>query len=102
MGMREIGVHTGRMSSDVQSLRGALQRARKDAARLQSRMDHLNTMWSGQANAAMRQRFREDYERITALCDFLESLITALEHTRQSYDRCEDSVSDTVQALSVY
>lgn len=102
MGMTEIGVHTGRMGSDVQSLRSSLKKTRNDVEQLRRQMEQLNTMWTGEANNAMRQRFQLDYESMTSLCNFLEALINDLESAQQSYDRCEDNVSSAVRALSIY
>ena len=72
-----------------------------DIRRLRTKMDAMNGMWEGPANAAMRQRFQADYQQMQALCASIEELIQVLEAIRRSYDRCEDEVRSAVDALRI-
>lgn len=101
MTVSEIGVHTGRINTDIQNLKNGLNRTRRHIRDLRERMDALNRMWDGEANAAMRLRFQADQESLISLCDFLDALIRQLEAARQEYDTCENDVSSAISALRV-
>ncbi|MCI8398133.1 MAG: hypothetical protein HFF90_01840 [Oscillibacter sp.] len=96
-----VEVSTAQLNSDIRRLRAALEQTRKHVELLRTKMDAMNGMWEGPANAAMRQRFQADYQQMQALCASIEELIQVLEAIRRSYDRCEDEVRSAVDALRI-
>lgn len=92
----EIGVHTGRMGSDVRNLESLVSAMKRDAERIKDSMDRLNSMWTGSANQAMRQRFETDYRNVTALCRVCELMAEDMEQMRREYESCEYRVSAQV------
>ena len=101
MAIQKIEVDTSRLSSDIQELRAGLRDTRSQVQRLKEKMDAMNAMWEGSANAVLRQRFQVDYENMTSFCDFIAELIEVLDTMRNAYDICENSVSSAVNALSI-
>lgn len=96
-----IEVHPPRLENDVRRLQSRLEQTRAHMERLRESMEALNRMWEGPANQAVRQRFREDYERMQALCKSIEEWIMILESIRRAYDECENQVRDTVYELRI-
>lgn len=101
MEINDIGVHTGQMQTDIQNLRSMLSQTRRHLQSLSDSMESLNQMWSGEANAAMRLRFQQDYNSLSALCAFIEKLIQAMESSRQDYDQCDNQVASAVASLII-
>ena len=101
MVISKIEVNTVRLNSDTRSLREVLRNANRHIRDIKSKMDAMNGMWEGDAKDIMCQRFRIDYENMTAFCAFIDELLTSLETIRQSYDTCENDVTSAVSTLSI-
>lgn len=96
-----IEINTEQLNRDIQRLRQRLSQTRSHIQSLREKMDAMNRMWEGPANAAIRQRFQADHANMLNLCKMLEELIRMLESIRQSYDTCETNVRSAVDALRI-
>lgn len=96
-----IEMDTQRLQRDIGLLREGRERARSHINELRNKMDAMNNMWEGPANAAMRQRFQKDYDYMMALCSTVQEMINTLESIRQAYDTCENNVHSLVSALRI-
>ena len=101
MAINHIEVNTVRLNSDITALRNTLATARAKVQALDEALRTMGNYWTGAANTAMMERFREDHEAMIEFCDFIEELINNLETIRQSYDTCEGNVLSAVNALRI-
>jgi len=101
MASQWIETDTDQMGKDVQNLRQRLDQARSHLLQLKDYMERMDRMWSGQANQAMRQRFQDDYQAITELCDLFQRMIENDDQAQKNYRACANEVDDIVTRLSI-
>lgn len=101
MSNQEIAINTSTLNTDINALRAALDKARKQIDDMFNDIKELDTMWDGMANDAFNKQFASDYENAQSLCKTVESLIECMEFAKQQYNACENAVSGIVDTISI-
>lgn len=101
MAIKEIGINTSTLASDIDGLKFVLAKAKMQLEEMFNQVIELDTMWDGPANAEFVRQFGIDYENGKSMCSTVASLIESMEYARDQYNICENEVHGIVSAISV-
>lgn len=96
-----LEIETGRLQSDIDSLKMHLEGMRQTGDRMMTGINALSAMWEGEAKNAFTMQFQSDYQVLRDMADAIEKMILALEEARNKYDKCESSVGSIINAIRV-
>lgn len=97
----KIEIETGRLQSDINSLRSYLTIMRQTGDAMMEGVNALSAMWEGEAKNAFSIQFKSDYETLEAMERVIEDLIGSLEYARDRYNSCENSVGSIINSIRV-
>lgn len=101
MAISKIKVNTSTLKKDAESVSRALNDIKKKIKMMESSVNVLNGMWTGDANAAFNQAFQDDIRGLNYICDNIQSIINYEEKARSEYDSCEQNVFDIIDNITV-
>jgi len=101
MAISKIKVNTSTLKKDTESISQALKNIKKKIKAMQSDVNALNGMWTGDANEAFNKAFQDDITDLGHICDNIQSVIDYEEKAKTEYDACEQKVSDLVNSITV-
>ncbi|MBR1691924.1 MAG: WXG100 family type VII secretion target [Lachnospiraceae bacterium] len=96
-----IKVNTRSLKNDRDSIQKDLQKVRKKIAEMQKDVEALNKMWSGDANAAFNQVFKNDIKALESICKSIDGMIQYETTAKKEYDTCEGKVSELISSIQV-
>ena len=98
---REVEINIAALNGDLNlltELAGSLGNRLKE---LKSSMDDLHAVWQGSAKQEFTAQFEKDYEIMMGVCTTVRELQNAMSYAKEEYTKCEQSVGDTVAAISI-
>ena len=97
----EIGINTGSLDRDTDSLNNLLSRIGGEAEGMFGAVRVLDTMWDGPANTAFNEQFRGDYESMKDICATVQSLVRCMENASRQYVSGENQVRGIVDSIRI-
>lgn len=101
MANKEIAVNISSLNGDIEELERTLNSLKKSTSDAYARIQELNGMWTGQANAAFNSQFVTDYASMQVICDNIKSLLDCMRYAKGEYTSCENSVSSIISAIKI-
>ncbi len=95
----QFEVDVQRLNTDIERAKGSLNYIKSNLKIMFGEIKELDSMWDGKANNAFNIQFNNDYEMMQSVCKNLESLISALETSRQDYIKCENQVASAIRSM---
>ena len=101
MSFSEIEMNTSTLQSDIGTLEDLIRRMQEQKRKLTSTVGELNSMWTGQANAAFNAQFEKDMVNFENMLQVLREVLESLENARKEYDGCEQRIEGIINSIAV-
>lgn len=101
MANKEIAVNISSLKGDIEELERTLNNLERSTNDAYARIQELNGMWTGQANAAFSQQFVNDYTSMQEICENIKSVLDCMRYAQNEYTSCENSVSGIISAINI-
>lgn len=101
MAITEIEINTSTLGKDIESLETTVGQLEKQIEKMFGSIEELDKMWDGPANAAFTQQFQIDYQTCVEMCQILRELIDSLQHAKEEYEKCEQSVDGLIRSIQI-
>ena len=101
MVIREIGINTSTLQSDVETLEQQTNLLERKIEDMFNSVKALQSTWEGPAHTAFEQQFGTDYRTSMYMVKTLRELIASLKNAREKYDECASEVDGLVNSLRV-
>ncbi len=96
-----VEVSTEKLRNDINEMNICLENNKRAIEDIFLSVEHLNTMWEGNANAAFNEKFKADYNEMKSYFLSVERFIKKVSEDCSSYEECERSVNEFVESLQV-
>ena len=96
-----IKISADSLQNESRKISELVSKAEKELTKIYSEVETLNAMWDGPANETFIQQFIQDYEMFKQTCNFLRRFTEDMGRAADEYNRCENSVWNTVKSISV-
>ena len=97
----KIKVDTKRLGTDADKVRQAIAGMKTDLQKMQAQALILDAMWDGPASDAFKQSFRDDAKALSQIITKLENMHQFEVKAKKQYEKCENSVAQTVKGIRV-
>ena len=97
--MRRIEIDTSALQTSINGLENIIRDIKSEINAAYEGINHLDSMWDGEANAAFNRQFALDYNRLMEICGVLETYNGRLAQVKRQYDTGESNVADIVNAI---
>lgn len=101
MAVSKIKVNTATLKKDTDSISQMLKDIKRKMKAMQSDVNALNGMWTGDANKEFNKAFQDDIKDLSDVCDNIQSIIDYERKAKSEYDSCEQKVSDLIDSIAV-
>lgn len=96
-----IKVHTQKLSDDSMTISGYLKDLALQKENLQSSIQALNQMWSGDAYDAFVKSVNTDIAALQTVIDNLTQVYTYEQKAKDAYEKCENQVAKLIDEISI-
>ncbi|MBE6707691.1 MAG: hypothetical protein E7578_00430 [Ruminococcaceae bacterium] len=97
--MKKIEIDTASLQHNINKLAENIRAVKTEIDGAYEGINHLDSMWDGEANAEFNRQFATDYARLIEICNVLGEYNSKLEQAKTQYDNGERHVSDIVAAI---
>lgn len=101
MAISKIKVNTVTLKKDTDLVTQSLKNIQKKIKAMQTDVDELNRMWSGDANEAFNETFQSDIDNLNKICNDIQSVINYEENAKTEYDTCEEKISELINTITI-
>lgn len=101
MSFSEIEMNTSTLQSDIGTLEELIAKMQEQKRKLTNTVEELNSMWTGQANAAFNTQFKTDMVNFDNMLQILREMLESLENARREYDGCEQRIESIINSIAV-
>lgn len=98
---QRLEVNTGTLRNDINEIRGEIRGLRTEMSNLRGAASALGQTWEGEAKKAFMGALEDDLRRLELLINTIEKFTNKTEESKDAYEKCENSVSQTVANIKV-
>jgi WXG100 family type VII secretion target len=95
----EVNIQT--LEQDTKDMESAVKQVRGDMDAMFNSVTELDSMWDGPANTAFNQQFNVDKQVFEELCAAIDGIIDSMKNAKDSYRKCEASVSEEIGKINI-
>lgn len=97
----KIEIDTLKLKWDREEIEKRTGQIKSEVDDLFELVDSLNQMWEGSAKENFIQQMKKDYEIMKEIHGELERYIHHIEETQLEYERCENAITELVEAIKI-
>ncbi len=97
--IRPVEVNTASLDRDTENIKRLLSRITTELNGMYDSVEHLNRMWTGEANKLFMKQFADDRAAMTNICSDVQNIIRSMESASKRYESGENQVRSAVDQI---